>query len=92
MYIKYLFATNDAVTCIRVIKPPNKMFRFASPDPPIFFEIVKNGKTIPNSLVKEARTNQLTSTRSCFINNNWYDMMSLSLIIYAKSFKGCLDI
>ena len=34
---------------------PNKMFRFPSPDQPIFFWKVKKEK-IPDSLVKEAST------------------------------------
>ena len=57
---------------------PNKMFRFPSPDRPIFFE--KSKKKIPDSLVKEANTLIYKHT-ILFINNNWYDVMSLSLII-----------
>ena len=29
---------------------------------------------------KSLLTEASTSTRSCFVNNNWYDVMSLSLI------------
>ena len=35
---------------------PNKMFRFPSPDRPIFFEKSKKKKKNPDSLVKEAST------------------------------------
>ena len=49
------------------------MFRFPSPDRPIFFEKWKKN---PDSLVKEAST-LLYKQRK----NNWYDViMSLSLI------------
>ena len=41
----------------------------------------KNKKKIPDSLVKEASILiNFKSTRSCFVNNNWHDVMFLFLI------------
>ena len=56
---------------------PNKMFGFPSPDRPIFFEKWKKEKIQIHRSKKQVLC--FTSTRSCF-NNNWYDVMSLSLI------------
>lgn len=42
---------------------------------------------------KKSRFTSQRSTRSWFINNNWYDVMSFYLIkIDTMFFKGCFDI
>ena len=68
------------------------MFRFPSPDRPIFLEKWK--KKIPDSLVEEASTLIYKHTILFYeLKNNWYDVTSLSLInIDTTFFKGCLDI
>ena len=58
------------------------MFRFPSPDWPTFFEKWKKKqkqKKHPDPLVREASTLIYKHT-ILFFNNNWYDVMSLSIL------------
>ena len=65
------------------------MFCFPSPNQPIFFEVKKKNSRFTS---QRSKYFNLPNTRSCYINSNWYDVMSFSLInIDTMSFKGCFD-
>ena len=90
MLVSFKAMLNEAIfpaTCNAI-----KCFVSHRPTDPFFSEKKKKKKN--SRFASQEQILQFTSTRSCFINNrdNWYDVMSFSLInIDTMFFKGCFD-